>query len=174
MFQLRRPLPVDPAIGADYPTLSVRPLRPGTDDEAAWLACNNRAFAEHPDQAGYTIERSHRVMAESWFDPAGFLLHEEDQRIAGFCWTKVHRDHVPPLGEIYVIGVDPDFAGRRYGPALTLAGLDSLAARGLQVGMLYVDETNEGARRMYARLGFEVHHVDRVYDAPGRTEPAAE
>lgn len=165
VHQLRRPLPVEPHVQDAYPSLEVRPLRPGTADEATWVACNNRAFADHPDQAGYTLERLHAVMAERWFDPAGFLLHEEAGRLAGFCWTKVHDDNVPPLGEIFVIGVDPDFAGRRYGPALSLAGLASLAARGLRVAMLYVDETNVAARHMYARLGFTAHHVDRVFES---------
>jgi mycothiol synthase len=67
------------------------------------------------------------------------------------------------MGEIYVIGVDPDAFGRRLGGALTVAGLDHLASRGLTVGMLYVDESNEPARKLYARLGFELHHRDRVY-----------
>lgn len=162
LYQMRRPLPVvgewrgaDPA-----PT---RSFRPGTDDEQAWIEVNNRAFASHPDQSGYTLDRLHRRMAEPWFDPEGFLLHERDGRLVGFCWTKVHAHHDPPLGEIYAIAVDPDVAGAGLGRALTLAGLDWLADQGLEVGMLYVDASNTGAVHTYEGLGFSVHHIDRAY-----------
>jgi len=171
VLQLRRPLPLEPSMSGEAGAVEVRPLRPGSADEQAWLACNNRAFAAHPDQSGYTVGRLHQTMAEPWFDPAGFLLHEENDRLVGFCWTKVHPPTAgtgeaaePALGEIYVIGIDPDAGGRGLGRALTIAGLDSLAARGLMIGMLYVDATNVGARRMYDRLGFALHHLDRIYE----------
>ena len=97
---------------------------------------------------------------EDWFDPAGFLLHEVDGRLAAFCWTKVHGDHEPPLGEIYVIAVDPEFQGRGLGRELTLAGLEHLAEQGLQVGMLYVEDDNAAAVGLYRELGFHIHHDD--------------
>jgi mycothiol synthase len=75
----------------------------------------------------------------------------------------VHDDTEPRLGEIYVIAVDPDFQGLGLGRALVLAGLDSLARRGLTVGMLYVDRTNRGAVHLYEDLGLTVDHVDRAY-----------
>ncbi len=101
--------------------------------------------------------------AQPWFDPAGLLMHERDGRLAAFCWTKEHRDVDPPLGEIYVVAVDPDFQGHGLGRALVLAGLDWLHRRGLTTGMLYVDADNTRAMKLYESLGFTVDHVDRAY-----------
>ena len=157
LLELRRPLPV-----GDRSALAVRAFVPGRD-EGAWLRVNNRAFAGHPEQGGWdraTLEERER---EPWFDPRGFLLHERDGRLAGSCWTKVHHEHRPPVGEIYVIGVDPDFAGHGLGRELVLAGLDRMADDGITAGMLYVDADNTAARKLYDRLGFTVHHIDRAY-----------
>jgi mycothiol synthase len=161
LHQLRVPLPL--AHPAWHQPLETRPFRPGVDDDA-WLAVNNRAFAWHPEQGGWTRETLADVVAEPWFDPEGFLLHERDGRLAGFCWTKVHREDPEPLGEIFVIAVDPDFAGLGLGRALTVAGLRWLhAERAITTGMLYVDASNAPAVALYERLGFTLDHLDRAY-----------
>jgi mycothiol synthase len=127
------------------------------------LEVNNAAFAGHPEQGGWDLATLRQREAQPWFDPAGFRLHERDGRLAGFCWTKVHSDTLPVLGEIYVIAVHPDFHGLGLGKALTVAGLDHLARRGVTTGMLYVDRDNVAAFELYQRLGFTTNRADRAY-----------
>ncbi len=157
LLQMRRPLPTGAPIEID-----TRPFRPGDDDET-WIEVNNRAFASHGEQGGWDLATLHQRMAEPWFDPEGFLVHEIDGRMAGFCWTKLHHEVDPVEGEIYVIAVDPDFHGRGLGAQLTLAGLDSIARRGVRTGMLFVDAGNTAAVRLYEKLGFTVHRTDVAF-----------
>jgi mycothiol synthase len=164
ILQIRRRLPVTDLRRDGTAALSTRAFRPGTDDEARWLEVNNRAFAWHPEQSGWTLDDLHARMAEPWFDPEGFLLHEVDDRLAAFCWTKRHDEERPPAGEIYVIGVDPDFQGRGLGGPMTLAGLDWLADQGLAVALLWVESDNQHALRVYGRLGFKEWTSRRFYE----------
>src|SRR3546814_5121589 len=83
LYQMRVPLPIDESW-----ELAVRPFIVG-QDEQAWLAVNNRAFSWHPEQSDMTLAELEAREREPWFDPAGFLLHEVDDHLVGFCWTKV-------------------------------------------------------------------------------------
>lgn len=163
--QLRVPLPLTER--PRWPDgVTVRPFRPGVDDDA-WLAVNNRAFAHDPDQSGWTHATLQRRLEEPWFDPEGFLLAWDDAGLAGFCWTKLHPADPPVepdvVGEIYVIGVDPDRQGSGLGRALVVAGLEWLHGAGARVGMLFVDAANSAAVRLYHALGFTVARRDRAY-----------
>jgi mycothiol synthase len=169
LHQMRRPLPVGPEGRGEQAPLAVRPFRPGADEDG-WLRVNNRAFAWHPDQGGWDRDRLARRLAEDWVDLDGFLVHDDgDGALDGFCWTRVHpaTGADPALGEIFVIAADPDRRGTGLGRALTLAGLDHLTRRGLQVGMLYVEATNTPGLRLYERMGFVVHHSDAAYETTG-------
>lgn len=191
LWQMRRSL-MSPLPDATLPDgVHLRTFLPGMDDDA-WLAVNAAAFADLPDQGGWTMEDLHRRMAESWFDPSGFLVATGKQgAIAGFHWTKVHGGHHDygdtdhdatdhahlhaegvehshghgheALGEVYVIGVDPAHQGTGLGRALLVAGLRSLAARGLTQAMLYVDAANTPAIALYASLGFTHWDTDVLY-----------
>ncbi|MCQ3805907.1 MAG: mycothiol synthase [Acidimicrobiaceae bacterium] len=156
LWQLRCDLPNRPS-GLDTRAFSEA-------DMDAFVAVNNRAFIWHPEQGGLTADAMRQTITEPWFNADGFrLLHDDDNRLIGFCWTKIHRDADPELGEIYVIAVDPDFHGRGLGKPMTLAGLEWLCAQGLEVGMLYVESDNHAANATYEAIGFSRHHTDRAY-----------
>jgi len=165
LWQMRVSLPLTER--AQWPPgIDVRPFEP-RQDEGAWLEVNNRAFAHDPDQGAWTEADLRRREAEPWFDAEGFLLATSPDGLAGFCWTKVHPaapPHEPePLGEIYVIGVDPSHQGAGLGRALVVAGLASLHERGTPTGMLFVDAANTQAVGLYEALGFEVARVDCAF-----------
>lgn len=158
-----------------------RPFVPG-QDEATWTSLNNTAFAEHPDQGGWSQDDILLREKEPWFDPAGFLLAETEPmqgpngkpqpELIGFHWTKIHgwsaseragKHAHEPIGEVYVLGVHPSARGMRLGPALTIAGLRYLRSRGLSQVMLYVDEANTAAISVYSGLGFTRWDTDVSY-----------
>lgn len=169
LLQLRRDLAgVDPDPRPQLPDgVTVQPFRPGRD-EAAWLRVNARAFAWHPEQGTWTADDLALREAEPWFDPAGFLMAwrgdpDEGGGLLGSHWTKVHpagdaADE--PVGEVYVLGVDPDAQGMRLGQALTDLGLAHLRAQGLRSVLLYVEEANATAVRLYEGRGFTRFSVD--------------
>jgi ribosomal protein S18 acetylase RimI-like enzyme len=110
-------------------------------DEQAWLEQNNAAFA---------------------LDPSGFLLLETKGRIAASCWTKVHELHPDRFGEIYVISVHPDFQHHHLGRVMVTQGLNVLYRKGVTEAVLFVDESNEPAMKLYKSLGFHLEREDRL------------
>jgi mycothiol synthase len=151
-------------------------------DEQSWLAVNARSFAAHDEQGRMTLTDLQDRISEPWFDPHGFLLLEDvssdgPARLAGFHWTKV--EPAPPgsstqaAGEVYVVGVDPDYQGRGLGRVVTVLGLRHLRACDLPTATLYVDGDNAPAIATYHRLGFERSAVDVMYAAGPRSEDSA-
>jgi len=169
LLQMRRDLAgVDPEPRPVLPEgVHVRAFRPGRDEQA-WLRVNARAFAAHPEQGSWTPEDLRLREAEPWFDPDGFLLAwrgipDDGGVLLGSHWTKIHLPGDvgdEPVGEVYVLGIDPDAQGLRLGRALTDLGLAHLRARGPKEVLLYVEEENEAAVRLYEGRGFGRFSVD--------------
>lgn len=125
LLLLSRPLVPDAEAGTATPDNAVLPpgyrhrtFRPGHDD-AAWVAVNALAFANHPEQGRLSVADLQTRMAEPWFNRQDFHLitfqgngssgvpenvgHLQDDRhpenisehennaeqIAAFCWAKV-------------------------------------------------------------------------------------
>lgn len=165
LWTMHRPL-TGPLPDPVFPEgVTVRTFSVGAD-EAAWLDVNAKAFASHPEQGAWTAEDLSLREREPWFDPDGFFLAERDGKLAGFHWTKIHGTP-PAIGEVYVVGVDPAGQGGGLGRALTLAGLHYLRSRGLPEVMLYVDEENAAAVRLYESLGFTHRGTDVMFRHPG-------
>lgn len=176
LYQMRRSLN-SPLPAAELPDgVELRAFRPGADEER-WLALNARAFRDHPEQGAWTMRDLRSRMREAWFDPEGFLLAEDtgtrDQHgrpaLVAFHWTKVHGGDAgdghghEPIGEVYVVGVDPERQGHGLGRAVTLAGLRWLRGKGLPQAMLYVEADNAAALAVYRGLGFSHWDTDVMF-----------
>ncbi|MGW0020609.1 mycothiol synthase [Rhodococcus sp. NPDC003382] len=176
LLQMRRSLTSPELPGVEVPDdLLVRTYR-GPEDDAELLRVNAAAFAWHPEQGRWTETDVAERRAEPWFDPAGLFLafdRADPERLLGFHWTKVHAatDTEPALGEVYVVGIDPQAQGRGLGRLLTLAGLQYLRDRGPGTVLLYVEGDNTAALNTYGRLGFDRFHVDVAYARD--TEPTS-
>ena len=142
--------------------IATRPYVCGVDDEA-FLEVNSRAFSWHPEQGSLDLSKLNDLFKEEWFDDEGFLLLEIKNRLAGFCWTKMHHQGDLTVGEIFAIAVDPDFHGRGFGKPLTISGLNYLANVGADLGMLYVEADNIPAIRIYEDIGFTHFSTNRAY-----------
>lgn len=137
-------------------------------DLSELVRINARAFAHHPEQGGMTEQDFRDRMKEAWFDPEGLLLAtraaaDGGETILGFHWTKRHD---ASLGEVYVIGVDPDHSGGGIGTALLHRGLHHLAGRGAKRVILYVEGSQRYVVRLYEATGFEVANRDMMYASP--------
>ena len=172
LWQMRRSLF---ATVADVPApagITLRNFHPERDING-WLDCNTRAFADHPEQGRWTRRDLESRMKEPWFDAKGFIVAEDtDGRIVGFHWTKIHgvdeRDaHLhEPIGEVYVVGVDPEWQGKQLGRVLTVVGLRYLRHVGLRSAMLYVDAADTRARALYESMGFAHWDTDTLFRDP--------
>jgi mycothiol synthase len=155
MLRVDLPVPI-----VDVPPGAVLRTFEPMQDEDVWLDQNNAAFAHHPEQGAWLRDDLAERTNEPWFDPSGFLLLEIDGRLAASCWTKVHELHPDRFGEIYVVSVHPDFQGRNLGRVMVTQGLAALRRKGVATAVLFVDEDNVGAKKLYESIGFRLSRED--------------
>jgi mycothiol synthase len=148
--------------------LQVRPFRPGADDEEL-LRVNNAAFEGHPENGGWDLAELRGRLDRAWFDPEGLLTAWRDDRLVAFHWTKWHghdSEEAPahePVGEVYVLGVDPAAHGQGLGRAMLRAGMQHLQQRGCRTVILYVDTASTAAVRLYEQEGFHTEYLEVCY-----------
>lgn len=141
-------------------------------DEEQWRRVNNAAFDWHPEQGHQSADAFAQIVSSPDFDPAGVFFALRDGQIIGFHETKMKSEgSSAPLGEVYVVGVDPAVHARGVGRALTVAGMHHLADSGVSSIELYVESDNTAARRLYDSLGFENSIVHVSYSPPPPRSP---
>jgi mycothiol synthase len=134
----------------------VRSYHPDKDDTEV-VAILAEAY-EGTDDGGWDLDRFRVRRAYPWFDPEDLLVAEDaDGHLLGLHWLKRRGGGE---GEVYNLAVRPGAQGRRLGPALLQAGLDHLADSGCDRVVLWVDDANERAVRLYQRQGFAIRSTD--------------
>jgi len=104
----------------------------------------------------------------------GFLVAVDDEEtgetidtaaVIGFVVADLVPNHGQPLGHIKDLAVHPKYRGKGVGTALLRRGLDALYEQSVRSVKLEVRESNEGARRLYSRFGFQpLRRIPRYYD----------
>ena len=149
--------------------VTLRTYRPG--DDAELLRVNNAAFGDHPEQGGWDEAALAERRGLAWFSPEGIILAWRGDRLLGFHWTKWHGhdpDEVPiaahePVGEVYVLAVDPGAQRLGLGRTLLAAGLAHLHDSGCRQAILYVDAAAEGPVALYRSAGFSTAYKEVCY-----------
>lgn len=152
LLVLRRDLVGAPLVRPPFPPGFELRTHDGSDaDDEGVARVLAAAYAGTPND-GWTASDVASRRDYDWFRPDDLLVAVRDSRILGLHWTK-RRDH--RSGEVYNLAVHPDAQGLGLGASLLDAGLEHLADLGCEQVLLWVEESNHGARRLYDSRGFE-------------------
>lgn len=133
------------------------------DEEADAVARMVHGLAEHigtgfvPRLTGGALLAARDLIDVTVADDAGAL--------AGACLGLMTFSTWRGARGLYIVDlfVTPEARGRKVGEALLRLSARRAAARGASFIKLEVDETNTGAERFYARLGFAKKTEDRLH-----------
>lgn len=102
---------------------------------------------------------------ESLLGEPAFLVAVDAGAVVGYVVASLTPNHGRGLGHVKDVAVHPDRRGDGVGTALLERALSILASRGAETVKLEVRESNDGARRLYGRFGFEpLRRMPRYYD----------
>ena len=141
-------------------SFAVRPMRA---EEAHAVAGMVRGLAEHIG-TGFVPELTGEKLNAAQ-DLIDVVVAEEGGQLLGACLGLMTFSTWRGAPGLYVVDlfVVPEARGRNVGLDLLRASARRFARRGAQFIKLEVDETNAGAERFYARLGFAKKTEDRLH-----------
>ena len=141
-------------------SIDVRPMRA---DEAEAVAGMVRGLAEHIGTDFVPALTGEKLRGAS--DLIDVVVADDGGRLIGACLGLMTFSTWRGAPGLYVVDlfVLPEARGRNVGLDLLRCSAQRFAARGAQFIKLEVDETNTGAERFYARLGFNKKSEDRLH-----------
>jgi len=145
--------------------LECRYLQRGEEDKLTQI--QNRAFAGTWGYNPNTVEEITYRTNLSTCSPEDIVLIYEGDKVIGYCWTGVAGEGGATSerkGQIFMLGVDPDYRGKGIGKRVLLAGLAHLKSKSLQVAELTVDSENKAACALYKSAGFKVRTSSLWYE----------
>jgi len=88
-----------------------------------------------------------------------YNIYEADQLI-GFIWLKVEKEKKSAF--LYEIFIFEEFRGKGFGTKVMKIVEEWLEQEGIQYLKLHVFGNNEGARKLYQELGFEIAGINML------------
>lgn len=137
---------------ASLPAYVIEPLEDERDLEGV-LEVESESFTSPWTREMYTWELQNRSVCHI------YIVRTSDCRVAGFCALWLVFDEI----HINNVAIRPQFRGRGYGTSLLHHVLAEAKRLGARRATLEVRESNEGARRLYERLGFYTAGTRRHY-----------
>jgi len=128
-------------------------------EEVKLTQLQNRAFAGTWGYNPNTVEEITYKTNSSNCSPEDVVLACDGDKVVGYCWTWIACKGAVPSerkGQIFMLGLAPDYRGKGIGKKILLAGLAHLKSRSLQVAELTVDSENKVACALYKSIGFKV------------------
>ncbi|HEU5088510.1 MAG TPA: GNAT family N-acetyltransferase [Roseiflexaceae bacterium] len=141
------------------------------DDAPAYRALRMQALREHPEAFGADVAESEAIPLDTWrsrLEPqpeesataATFVAQAGEALVGMMTIVRMNGAKVRHSANIYAVYVDPVYRGQRIGEQLLAICADWAARRGVMQIKLSVTTTNQSARRLYERCGFEVYGTD--------------
>jgi len=146
--------------------LQCRHLQRGEEDKLTQI--QNRSFAGTWGYNPNTVEEIIYRTNLSNCSPQDVVLTCDGGKMVAYCWTRLVYEAEAALGErkgqIFMLGVAPDYRGRGIGKRVLLAGLSYLESKGVQIAEVTVDSKNPSARALYRSVGFKIRMSSLWYE----------
>ena len=140
-------------------------------DAPAYRALRLQALREHPEAFGADAVESEAITLDTWrsrLEPqpeasataATFVAQAGEALVGMMTIVRMSGAKVQHSANIYAVYVDPAYRGQRIGQQLLALCADWAARRGVMQLKLSVTTSNQSARRLYERCGFELYGTD--------------